>query len=90
MTPDLSQCGVAGIMRTLVLELAGQLGLVTRIVPIGLEAFLRAEEVFLTNSLIGIWPVIALGEMSWRKGRVTLQLQEGLAHSSNSNSGWHE
>jgi 4-amino-4-deoxychorismate lyase len=90
MTPDLSQCGVAGIMRTLVLELAEQQGLDPRIVPVGQEALVRADEVFLTNSLIGIWPVIALDETTWRKGGITMQLQKQLSNNSNAGSGWRE
>jgi 4-amino-4-deoxychorismate lyase len=90
MTPDLSQCGVAGIMRTLVLELAEQRGLDPQIVRIGQEALVQADEVFLTNSLIGIWPVIALGETTWRRGGVTMQLQELLGNSSAADSGWRE
>jgi 4-amino-4-deoxychorismate lyase len=90
MTPDLSRCGVAGIMRTLVLELAEQQGLDPRIAPVSLDELVRADEVFLTNSLIGIWPVIALGETAWRKGGITLQLQELLSNSSADDSGWRE
>ena len=90
MTPDLSQCGVAGIMRTLVLELAKQHGLDPYVAPVSLEALAQADEVFLTNSLIGIWPVIALGEKAWRKGGITMQLQELLSKGSDEDSGWRE
>jgi len=90
MTPDLSQCGVAGIMRTLVLELAEQQGQDTRVAPVSREALVLADEVFLTNTLIGIWPVIALGDTSWRTGGITLQLQELLSNSSDYDSGWRE
>jgi 4-amino-4-deoxychorismate lyase len=90
MTPDLFQCGVAGIMRTLVLELAEQQGLDPCIAPVGQETLMQADEVFLTNSLIGIWPVIALGETTWMKGGITTQLQELLSNSSDDDSGWRE
>ena len=88
MTPDLSRCGVAGVMRTIILELAEQQGLDTRITHIGHEMLIEADEVFLTNSLIGIWPVIAVGETTCRKGDITTQLQGLLADTTSSGPAW--
>ena len=90
MTPDLSRCGVAGIMRTIILELAEQQGLDTRITPISRQALLQADEVFLSNSLIGIWPVVAVGNSMYRKGAITVQLQKLLADTSDNNPGWRQ
>ncbi len=56
-TPDLSQCGVAGIMRGLILEMAAEMGLTTEITQPGLKDIMAAQEIFLCNSLIGLWPV---------------------------------
>ena len=90
MTPDLSRCGVAGIMRTIILELAEQQGLDTRVTQISRQALLQADEVFLSNSLIGIWPVIAVGESMYRKGAITLQIQKLLAGIPDNNPEWRE
>jgi 4-amino-4-deoxychorismate lyase len=90
MTPDLSRCGVAGIMRTIVLELAEQQGLATRIGQISQQALAQADEVFLSNSLIGIWPVIAIGKSMYRQGKITVQLQKLLADTPDNNPGWRE
>ncbi len=57
VTPELSQCGVAGVMRALVIDTARTLGLsVSRVTlrPADLE---RADGLFMTNALVGIWPV---------------------------------
>ena len=56
-TPALTQCGVAGVMRELVLELAESIGVSTYIDDFTPADIFQADEVFLTNSLIGIWPV---------------------------------
>lgn len=56
-TPDLSRAGVAGVMRELVLERAAALELAPRIEILSLDDVLGAEEIFLTNSVIGVWPV---------------------------------
>jgi len=57
VTPDLAQSGVAGIMRGLVLECAVRLGIPVRIERIYVDDLWEADSLFLTNSLIGIWPV---------------------------------
>jgi 4-amino-4-deoxychorismate lyase len=79
ITPELGRCGVAGIMRAAVMELAGELPLQVALRDFGMTALLQADEVFLTNSVIGIWPVVRLGEHSWPKGKATQQLQQRLA-----------
>ena len=57
LTPDLSQCGVAGIIRQYILEHAQSLGLNIYVEPVSMETLLEADEAFLCNSLIGLWPI---------------------------------
>lgn len=57
LTPSVDRCGVAGVMRGLVLELAGEAGLDCSQADLSLEDALTADEMFLTNAIIGIWPV---------------------------------
>ncbi len=78
-TPDLSGCGVAGIMRELVLEVSEQAtGLVPEIAALGSEVLSTAEECFLTNSLIGIWPINTIAGQPLRAGPVAHELQKLL------------
>ncbi|NND81034.1 MAG: aminodeoxychorismate lyase [Gammaproteobacteria bacterium] len=56
-TPDLSSAGVAGVMREFVLNTVDELGLLAEVVPLSVADIEAADEVFLTNSLIGAWPV---------------------------------
>jgi 4-amino-4-deoxychorismate lyase len=57
-TPDLSESGVAGVMRRFIIEtLAPQASLKTHIQKLGLKDLIAADAVFLCNSLYGIWPV---------------------------------
>lgn len=79
ITPDLQRCGVAGIMRQIVLEnLAPALGLVTSIRQVQLSDLQHCDEAFICNSLIGICPVLALGCMPLSTGTVTTSLQQQL------------
>ncbi len=56
-TPDLTQSGVAGIMRKVVLDQAENLAIRTYIDDFTPADIFQADEVFLTNSLIEIWPI---------------------------------
>lgn len=77
-TPRLDRCGVAGVMRELVLELAGRVGLRVRQGRYRLPQMLQADEVFLTNSLIGLWPVRRFQEQQWPVGPHTRRLAAAL------------
>ncbi len=78
LTPALSRCGVHGIMRQEVLQRADGLGIPVEQGDYALERWLDSDELFLTNSLIGIWPVRAMAEQQWRVGPVTRRLQQAL------------
>jgi len=78
LTPDLSRCGVAGVMRSLLLELADKAHIPSSIRDIDCQQLQGADEVFTCNSLYGIWPVIALGTEHWPIGAVTRTLQNLL------------
>jgi len=82
-TPDLSCAGVAGVMRRLIIErLAARVGLRVRVVSMTLEDIYQAEEVFVCNSINGIWPVVKLVDektVAYPVGPHTLSLQNALA-----------
>ena len=79
MTPDLQFCGVAGIMRARVLEMAAASSIEARVQRLDQSALLQADEVFVCNSLMGIWPVIGIDEHTFLKGPVITRLQTLLA-----------
>ncbi len=78
-TPELSHCGVAGVMRARVMRLAETAGLVCRECRLTPEAMLQADEAFFTNSIIGVWPLHSLRQRTYPKGPVTELLQQLLA-----------
>ena len=57
LTPDVSQCGVAGIMRGWILAHARAVGIPATITALTLDTVTSADEVFVCNSVIGLWPV---------------------------------
>lgn len=61
-TPLLHRCGVAGITRAVVMQtLAPQIGMSVCEEDLTMDDLLAADAVFLTNSLMGICPVIKIG-----------------------------
>ncbi len=60
ITPDLRQCGVAGITRQRIIEFASTLSLKTSVETLDLEKLCQADEVVICNSLYGAWQVKAV------------------------------
>jgi len=77
-TPDLSGSGVAGILRRWVLETSVHQGKPVRIGSFAPDRIRDAEEVFLCNSLIGIWPVVEYDGMAFSIGDRARMLQSLL------------
>lgn len=80
-TPRLDRCGVAGVMRAVVIERATASGLACREHVLDHDALAAADEIFLTNARIGIWPVLALDARELPAGPITRRLQALLAPS---------
>lgn len=91
VTPALTSCGVAGIMRSVILDRARRLGVNTEIRPLTLVEAQRASEVFVCNSLIGIWPVRNIeGLASYPIGPITRALVDSLvSHRETGESTWY-
>ena len=78
VTPDLSDCGVAGIMRAMIIEIAAVLGVNCVVRSVARTELFDAAELLLCNSLIGLWPVRQLDTRHLVPGPVTRRLQEAL------------
>lgn len=70
-TPDLSQAGVAGVMRAAVIDQAIASGIRVRVADFELEALKSADEVFLTNALIGMRAVSSFESVKYATGKST-------------------
>ncbi len=56
-TPLLDQCGVDGVMKNWVMERLKDAGFSCQAVRLSVQDIIEADEVLLTNSIIGVWPV---------------------------------
>ncbi|KAF0811723.1 Aminodeoxychorismate lyase [Andreprevotia sp. IGB-42] len=76
VTPKLETGGVSGVMRGVALEAAARLNWAVSENNVTPERLLRANRVWLCNSLAGIVPVRALAGRHWEPHAADLQLQE--------------
>lgn len=77
-TPRLDRAGVAGTTRQAVLAAARSAGMQVEETVIKLGDVWQAEEVFLTNALVGLWPVRRFENSAYPIGPVTRRLQDLL------------
>nr|WP_306671508.1 aminodeoxychorismate lyase [Endozoicomonas sp. ONNA2] len=81
VTPDLSFNGVAGVCRDFIIEFGCHLGLTVkeRCVPRGLDV----AEIFLCNSVNGVWPVIEYEGRAWGIGALTAKIRDCVLEELN-------
>jgi 4-amino-4-deoxychorismate lyase len=78
-TPRLDLCGVAGVMRRVVLREAGRAGIPVQEDVLGAEDVQKATELFVTNARIGLWPLRELDGRRLQPGPLTCRLQQLMA-----------
>ena len=80
ITPVIKQNGIAGIMRGQVIKLASKLDIPVIERAMTVADLQSADEAFLTNSIIEIWPLTRLiePELHWSHGMLTRRLQSEL------------
>lgn len=78
MTPRMSESGVKGVLRSVIVEhIAPACSLPVEQGDFTPAALLHSDEVFLTNSIRGIWPVKAFKQTQWKvPGAITALLQQ--------------
>lgn len=78
ITPKLDNCGVSGVMRDRVIKKSQEIHFTISIQDIPYKVLLDADEIFLTNSIIGIWPVTKFNERIYSNLPVTRKLMSLL------------
>ncbi|MEW5904212.1 MAG: aminodeoxychorismate lyase [Pseudomonadota bacterium] len=78
LTPDLSQCGVAGVQRERVMAWAAAQAVPCTVSRLSLQALREAEEIFLVNSVFGIWPVATFADREYNDYRFSNAIRPWL------------
>ncbi|BAO44359.1 aminodeoxychorismate lyase [Thiolapillus brandeum] len=66
LTPRINDCGVAGVVRQLILDTAADMGVKVEEAHVDLDALLAADGLYLSSSLLGIRPVKTILGEDWR------------------------
>ena len=82
-TPNLDYSGVDGIIRKVVLQSAKKFGLKTEQKYLTRQEIFAADELFVTNSIIGLWPIKQVEQHSFRAGPVTRQVESWIDECKN-------
>jgi 4-amino-4-deoxychorismate lyase len=77
-TPNLSRCGVAGVQRDRVLDWSKQHGVSCKVVDFHMEELMQADELFLVNSIFGLWPVREIADYRRTQHPMAWKIQEWL------------
>lgn len=78
LTPELSHSGIAGTMRQRVIDVWLNEGLRIAECAITPELFSKASEIFLTNALIGLWPVKQVDTRQYSVGNISRRTMDLL------------
>jgi len=82
-TSSLTQSGVAGIMRGIIMAISSEHDLSVIEYTFTKDELLLADEVFVCNSIIGIWPIRKIASTYFPVGLITRQIQVWLAQFKN-------
>ncbi len=74
-TPVIHGAGVKGIVRQIVILLAEKQGIKLTEEKITLDELLNSDEIFLTNSIVGIWPVKTIDQHAFQVGSITRKIR---------------
>ena len=79
-TPEITVSGIKGVMRELILMIARDNQIPVKEAILTKDFVLGADELFVSNSIIDIWPIKALEDKSYPVGQVTQKIMAKLAN----------
>ena len=79
VTPALTRCGVVGSMRGALIEAWHATHHAVEVRDVQPDELQAASEVFVSNALIGVWPVTRLDSRQWPVGPIARQAQAWIS-----------
>ncbi len=73
-TPALKNCGVEGVLKKIIISLAKKNNIQVIEKNISKDQVNMADELFVSNSIIGIWPIIQLESRQYKIGNLTKKI----------------
>lgn len=81
-TPNLDKCGISGTRREAILRVAIDLGLQVKVDKLTLQTLFDCDEVFISNSVIGIKSVSTINKRQFSQFNVAQKLAQALQKDS--------
>jgi 4-amino-4-deoxychorismate lyase len=78
IAPDLRRCGVSGATRDRIIACAAARGFACTVCDVPLREALQADELLVTNSLIGVWQVREVADRKWPSGTMVRTIRRWL------------
>jgi 4-amino-4-deoxychorismate lyase len=75
LTPRLSEAGIAGVVRGLVLESAPRFSLQPQLAELTVEDLKHADALFMTNAIMGLCPVSRFEQTVYRLNNIPAELK---------------
>jgi 4-amino-4-deoxychorismate lyase len=88
ITPKLDKCGVKGTRRAVILDLAKLLGIKVKVDTLSMKELGQADEVFISNSIIGIQSISKIGGISFGESPITKKIKDAFTEKRADSNSW--
>ena len=88
ITPKLDKCGVEGTRRAVILDLAKPLGIKVKVDTLSVKELGQANEVFISNSIIGIQSISQIGDISFGESPITKKIKDAFKEKREDSNSW--
>ena len=87
-TPKLDKCGVEGTRRAVILDLVKILGIKVKVEVLSVEKLGQADEVFISNSIIGIQSIRQIGGIGLGESPITKKIKDAFREKRKDSNSW--
>jgi len=88
ITPKLDKCGVEGTRRAVILDLATLLGIKVKVDTLSVDELGQADEVFISNSIIGIQSIGQIGDIGFGESPITKKIKDAFKEKIEDSNSW--
>ena len=88
ITPKLDKCGVEGTRRAVILDLTKHLGIKVKVEVLSVEKLGQADEVFISNSIIGIQSISQIGDIGLGESPITKKIKDAFTEKREDSNSW--
>jgi 4-amino-4-deoxychorismate lyase len=88
ITPKLDKCGVEGTRRDVILDLAKLLGIKVKVDTLSVKELGQANEVFISNSIIGIQSISQIDDISFSENLITKKIKDAFTEKMEDSNSW--